>query len=248
MNTETFTPWSTLVGWISKNPNASKKLSLPVQTVLDEVPQESEIWTTIPVLPATPFSCILSLQDHSYLSHPEQSRASCLRDECTRLQEQATLTLRGRQWPVRKTAEGLAEVCLETRGEYSSLGLHALAVLRECQLVIIQEQKKSIRFVPEDVRAWSSEIDVLFIQEDMRGAYLPPKSFSNKNLSKWLSDKEADGWTIQWPLADQALGLEDVKKILIDHNESVTMKQNKEALRKRAGRAQSVRILAQWEA
>lgn len=242
----TIVSWNSVLGWISNNPSADKRLSLPKKTVLDSIPQESNNWTTTPIIPATPLSCILSQQDQEYLSHSEGVRQSLLRDECTRLQEQATLTLRGRQWPVRKTAEGLAEVCLETRGEYSTLGFHAMTNLRDCQIILINEQKKTVRFMPEDVRNWNSETELFFIQDDMRGVYIPPNSFTNKDLSKWLSDKETENWLIRWPDAEQTLGVDEIKKILIDHNESLTNKQNKDVLRTRAGRAQSVKILASW--
>lgn len=244
------TSWKTVQSWISRNPNKNKLFpEISLKSDISNIPVEEESkteWSTSEVSPSTPLSCLLFLTDATYQNLNEQSRLSLLRTECTNLQETAAVQCKGRQFPVRKTAEGLAQVGLEVRGDYSTIGLKALTYLRDCQIVFLDEQKKHITFAPEDIRNWSEEKEIFYIQSDMRGIYQPPLGFTQKNLSKWLSDKEHDGWSVEYPLVDAATSVEDLKKLMTEHNEAIPNKITKDALRKRVGKAQSIRTLAQW--
>ena len=237
--------WSTVQTWISKNPHKTLHIAqTSLSTQVAEIPDdELPEWTTSEVSPATPLSCILFLQDATYRNLHESARAAYLRETCTTLQESAALQCKGRQWPVRKTAEGLAEVCLETCGSYSALGLRALAYLQNVQCVYLNEQLRNITTTPEDLRTWSADKEILFLQSDMRAVYHPPKGFGTKNLSQWLSNKEQDGWIVQYPIAEATLSMDELKTLLEKHNEIIPPKSVKETLRKRLGRAQSIRIL-----
>lgn len=242
---EQYSSWNSVQEWISKNPTSSK--SLVVRKPQQDIPhQESNEWSTVPVFPISPLSCLMMLQDPMYESLAEQTRHSLIRDECTRLQEQATLHCKGRMWPSSKTIDALAEVCLETRGTYVPLGIRALAYLRECQFILINEQAKSIIFYPEDVSTWLPDVELVFLQSDMRGVYHPPTSFTPSQLSRWLSDKEYEKWTIAWPVMPPTTSMEDLKKMMIKYNESINGKILKDVLRKRVGRAQSIHHLASW--
>jgi hypothetical protein len=239
--------WSSVKSWIAKNPSKSKKLTLKQSTVESLPYQESNEWTTSAVVPATPLSCTLFLQDSIYPSLQVEKRESVLREECTKLQEQSITQCKGRQFPVRKTAEGLVQVSLETRGDYCPIGLKAMTFLRECQIICLNEQTKHLTFVPEDVRLWSNEKEVLIMQSDFRGVYHPPTSFKPTNILEWISNKESSGWVIEYPVAEVTLSVEELKKILTTNNQSIIPKQTKDAMRKRAGRSQSINLLKSWE-
>ncbi len=236
--------WPSVKSWIERNPFQTAALS-PFQkrdeTAHCEEELESEYgMTRTPVSPATPLSAILMAQDTMYNASSVNSRRATLRDELTDLQEKACVHLKGRAWPVRKTAEGLAAVGLEEgrASAWPSIGWRALCALRECQLVVINQEKKQIQFYPEDVRTWSSEIPVYFVEYEARCVWSGAKS-----VGAWLSDREHEHWSLDWPLADGSM--EELKGLAEKHHESVA-KLNKDALRKRVGRAQSVSTLAQW--
>lgn len=236
--------WPIVQSWIERNPFQTAALS-PFQhpDTLAHLVADHETeygMVRLPVSPATPLSAVLLAQDSMYAASSPNSRRAMLRDELTDLQEKACLHLKGRAWPVRKTAEGLAAVGLEEgrASVWPALGWRALCALRECQLVLVNKDKKQIQFYPEDVRTWSSEIPTLLVEFESRFIWSGTWS-----VGAWLSDREHDSWTVEWPLADGSM--EELKALAEKHHES-TEKRNKEALRKRVGRAQSVSTLAQW--
>jgi len=180
-------------------------------------------------------------QDLLYSGLNESGRRGILRDEVTDLQEKSVLLLKGRQWPMRRTAEGLVAVGLEEVRTWPELGWSALCALRECQIVTLNEDKKLIHFFPEDVRTWSRDIPVLVMDYEVRYLHTPPAGFQ---LGLWLSQRETDGWSINWPLADGTMV--DLKAKAESLYETISGKVTKDQLCKRVGRAEAVRLLAQW--
>jgi hypothetical protein len=241
-------PWPTLQTWLERNPfqtAALKPYELATETVSGPTEQQaSDGWTRIPVQPATPLSAVLLAQDAMYSASPLSGRRALLRDELTDLQERALLHLKGRQWPVRKTAEGLAAAGLEEgrASTWPAIGWKAICALRECQLIVVNESARSIAFFPEDVRTWSPDVDVLFVEHEARMIWVPT---GTPNIRKWISDHEHEGWTIEWPLADG--GMEELKSSAQTLHETLPPKINKDALRKKVGRAQSIHALLPWE-
>lgn len=234
--------------WISHNPlsTACLKPFTPPKKSLEGVPDIpcEGGWTRQSVTPATPLSAVLLAQDYMYASCPLATRKSMLRDELTDLQEKSMIHLKGRQWPVRKTSEGLAAAGLEEgrASAWPAIGWNALCALRECQLVLLNEDKKQITFYPEDVRLWSSERDTLVLEHEARYLYTSPKPI-HEMLGLWLSEQEQQGWTIPWPEAD---GTMEELKAAAEKANLVSSKLKKEVLQKRVGRAESVALFSSW--
>jgi hypothetical protein len=205
---------------------------------------DADGWGKQPVFPATPLSAILFYQDILYQGSPEMARKSLLRDETTDLQEKAILSLKGRAWPVRKTAEGISVCGTEENhpSSWTSLGWNAICTLRECQIVILDEDKKQIQFYPEDIRNWRSDWNIFCVDRECR--HIWTHANPKKILGIWLSQKESQGWTIQWPI--QTGNMEELKAAFAKTNESATGKMNKDQLQKRIGRAQSIQCLHEW--
>jgi hypothetical protein len=223
---------ATLLNYISKNQTAQGNTDHP----------EPNGWIKQPVYPATPLSAVLLYQDCIYTSTIESGRRALLRDETTDLQEKAVLLLKGRGWPVRKTAEGIAAVGLEEgrASNWPAIGWRALAALRECQLVLLNEEKRTIQFYPEDIRNWSSQVDVLFVEYECRCIWITPPKIT---MCSWISEKEHEGWSIEWPLADGSLI--ELRAASEKLNENSAGKR-KETLQKSVGRAQSIHQLSSW--
>ena len=238
--------WTHVQNWIQSNPNRSATLKpfVPTkQSVEGEMEQTDTLgWTKLPVSPSTPLSAVLLAQDLMYRSVTEGARGAILRDETTDCQEKATLHLKGRAWPVRRTAEGIAAVGMEEAkaSAWTTLGWHAIAALREIQIVIMNEQTKTIEFVPEDIRSWSNETEIICIAHDARFVWTHPSSASI--LHKWIAHQAFHEWTIEYPLADGTM--EELKTAAAKHE--IAGKHVKDELRKLIGRAQSIKHILSW--
>jgi hypothetical protein len=242
----TILEWSTIQSWIQRNPFHTTTLPpyTPANQSAKGTPELSQLngWSKTPVVPATPLSAVLLSQDALYNATYESTRRSLLRDETTDLQEKAIVHLKGRAWPVRRTAEGLAAVGLEEgrAASWSSLGWNALATLRECQFVVLNETKQTIQFYPEDVRTWSYTLDIIFIDHECRYIWTNSSLSVHQMIHEKVLNQESNGWTIEWPLADGSMEeLRTSTETL--HLNSAGKK--KETLRSLVGRGQSIHQL-----
>ena len=239
--------WTQVQQWIEKNPYKTKIISSHVSTKNSvDVPQdkvESDGWIKIQVFPATPLSAILILQYPMYQASSEMARRSFLREETTDLQEKAVIHLKGRVWPVRRTAEGLGTAGLEGKASiWTDMTWKSICALRECQIVLINEGKKEISFYPENVASWSEDIDTFCIDHECR--FIWTHDNIKQLLHSWLIDKETNAWTIQWYITDGTM--DELKTILEKLNETIEGKIKKEALQKRIGRLQAIQNLSKW--
>jgi hypothetical protein len=242
--------WTQVQQWIQMNPHKSKGL-LPYVSEKDSIEGTVEKkcadgWTKSHVFPATPLSAILLSQDSMYHASSEPSRRAFLRDETTDLQEKAVLHLKGRAWPVRRTAEGIA-VCGLEEGRASAgsdMGWRALCSLRECQIIVMNEETKELRFYPEDIRNWSSSVDTFCVEYECRSIWTHANPTAV--LCDWLLKRETDGWKIDWPHMEGTM--EELRAEASKLGEELPSKILKDALQKRIGKAQSIRNFQQWRA
>lgn len=244
--------WSQVQSWISNNPYSKSSLIPFVsskQCIQGDIEMvDSEGWTKTSVNPATPLSAVLIAQDSDYQLSNENVRRSTLRDETTDMQEKAILHLKGRIWPVRRTAEGIAACGLEEgrSSQWPELGWRALCALRECQIIVVNNDKKSLHFYPEDVRTWSNEKDTICVDYECR--YVWTHANTGSAVLKYISMKEAEAYTIEWPLAEGSM--DDLKETYKKMNEPYSGqsgKLNKETLQKRIGRHQSLDLFSSWK-
>lgn len=241
-------PWQSIVSFLEKNPFQEKTLTpyKPRNTAVEPDTTPLNEWHIQPVEPAGPLSCILYLQSIDYSNMSVAARSAMIRDTCTSLQTNAETHLRGRAWPVRKTAEGIVAAAFQPLPkDWSKLGLAAIAELSECQLIFFSLEKKELSFIPEDTRLWKSERPCYMIQHDARAVWQPPVGFTNKSLCKWLEEKEREGWSVAWPSADGTLV--ELKTLAEQVSIQVPPKCLKETLAKQVGRSQSIKRFAQWE-
>ena len=238
--------WNSVESWISKNPQ--KTTTLPRARLAESIAFEKDTedtkgWKTAHVNPATPLSVVLYAQDPLYGASSEGTRKSLLRDETTDLQEKATLHLKGRAWPLRKTAEGISGVGLEEERHsmWTEHGWRAICALRGCQLIVLNQKSKEMKFYPEDLRTWSEEVDTFFMDTSARCLYIPPKGLV---LKKWIQEQEANSWVIEWPLPDGSI---DELKALAEKVGVPMVKMTKDVLRRRIGEAQCLKLLESWQ-
>ncbi len=235
-------PWTQFQSFFTNNPHRSATL-VPysvAETVkpIDDIPVAETEWVKQAVSPATPLSAILLCQDAMYQATPIHARSAILRDETTDCQEKASIHLKGRDFPVRKTAEAIALAGMEEgrASTWSDLGWRTISILRECQLIVLNETDKTVKFYPEDVSTWSNEFPCYLIEHEARFVW----TWKGKNkwsLSKWIADHETDGWTFDWPLAEGPMT--ELKELAVKYGLPTT-KVKKELLQKLIGRSQSL--------
>jgi len=231
--------------WVSKNhlqPIKLKELEKLDVAVPTEDSKQNDGWSKRIVKPTTPLSAILTLQDDMYLAIPSTARYSQLRDETTDLQEKASLHLKGRGWPVRRTTEGIAGVGLEEEkhSTWTPLGWRALCALRECQVVLFDEVQKTVVFYPEDIRLWSSGRSTYIMDSTAHTILMPPLGYS---LLKWIQMQEALGYVVTWP---SVVGtMEEIKAAAVAIGVA-TVKITKDLLGAKVGQAQAIKHLKSW--
>jgi hypothetical protein len=237
--------WTHVQPWLAANPHTSTlKPFKPAGVSILGHPETDGLfpgWMKKAIAPSTPLSALLLAQDALYSGLTEDARRSVLRDETTDLQEKSVLFLKGRQWPIRRTAEGIVAAGLEEGKTWPELGWEALCVLRECQLVVLNEDKKQIQFFPADLRTWNATTPIHILDHEVRYLHKQPSSFS---LGLWLSQQEQAGWSIAWPTAEGTVV--DLKAAAEKVNETIPARVSKDALAKRVGRAEAVHHLSHW--
>ena len=240
--------WTQIQTWFDKNTHKHKCVPAYISNKDSiegpDTKTDEYGWSTVPTVPCTPLSAILTAQDTMYSASPESARRALLRDETTDLQEKTVIHLKGRAWPVRRTAEGIAACGLEEArmSSWTDIGWNALCALRECQLIIVNEDRKQLRFFPTDISTWSQSTETYCVDFECKSISTNPNA--TQVLALWLSKKEQDGWILEWPVAEGTM--EQLKTQLATYNEILTSKCTKDVLTKKVGRAKSLHILSSW--
>lgn len=167
-------------------------------------------------------------------------KASEVRDQTFALQQEASTSLKGnRKLPKAKVAEALSAV--KPTEEQTKVVAAVLYHLRKIQTICFHEETKTIWTMPEDLRIWSTSLRTLWVDhtcERMIDITTP--------IAQWLSDREQEGWTISWPVADGTM--ESVKAELADSFPHISVhalepgkKVKKEDYCRVLGKAQAIR-------
>jgi len=127
----------------------------------------------------------------------EGYRNTEVRDRSFELQEEAIKNLRGNR-KLTKAKMGDALSSLKPTVDQTKVVAAILLALRQIQTVCFDEDTKTVWTVPEDLCAWSSERTTIWVSANCE-FMLNEESI---HLGRWLSDRENDGWTIDWPIAE----------------------------------------------
>ena len=133
-------------------------------------------------------------------------RATEVRDKTFALQQEAGVSLKGnRKLTKAKVAEALAS--LKPTEDQTKIVAMVLYALRQIQTVCFDETKKTFWTVPEDLRVWSKNRRTLWVdsrcERMLEWETVTP-------LGLWISQREAEGWTVPWPNADGSF--EEIKE------------------------------------
>ena len=159
--------------------------------------------------PPGPLSLFLWATHPEYRAGTEAYRRTVLNETIVQFQNrvQQGEVNAGRKIAKSKLAEALG-ITVENASEENFEALEkVVSCLGQVQWIRIHENEKKITCVPDDLRMWRNDVPILWVRERYRSAGETPigSSFNLNQLGKWIGDREADGWTLQYPLAEGTL-------------------------------------------
>ncbi len=144
------------------------------------------------------------LEDPLMILGGSSYRATEVRDRTFDLQKEALANVRGNR-KLTKAKMGDALSSLKPNEDQTKILAMVLYELKQIQTVCFDEESKTLWTVPEDFCAWSKERTTLWVSKGCDRML----EGSSLGLGRWIGDREDEGWTIPWPVADG--GLEEIK-------------------------------------
>lgn len=226
---------------IDRNPNKHVTLRLSEHTRTEG--SEQELWDSFVLKPLDPpgaLSVLLVLKEPLYEIGSIALRKQLMTEHLLVLHERAEKELIGRRYPRKKIQDLLAGEISAEKPHYSALLEEVLCELYNVQKIQMNRRTKSISFFPPDLRLWTSGKSLLFSEEDNCWSFSPSNSFF---FLQWLTQKEDDGWKVQWPTADGKF--EDLKGLMVQMNLPMDTKLKKDEMAAIVGRAHAIQLLSQ---
>ncbi len=124
--------------------------------------------------------------------------ATEVRDRSFELQSEALSNLRGNR-KLTKAKMGDALSSLKPTVDQTKVIAGILYALKQIQTVCYDEEAKTVWTVPEDLCAWSRGQKTLWVDARCENMLDLPDGMT---LGRWISDREEEGWKIEWPIAD----------------------------------------------
>lgn len=231
---------------------------------------EEEGWIRQPMGPGGPMGLILRYKNPLFRSGTAPMQRVILREEVIELQNNVPSLLKGRKWPTRRVAEAIAQTLgngkpiqtetasgIHVQPPWNELCYAALCEIEGVQMMIINSEKKTINFSPEDIRVWKSDVPIFALTDDGKQALEWGGSARNENnecgtdeswphaqIGRWFSKMEDAGWTIAWPTAEGTM--EELREILEEANVPVQGRMKKDEMARRAGKAGAIATLSKW--
>jgi len=137
--------------------------------------------------------------------------ATEVRDRSFELQNEALNNLRGNR-KLTKAKMGDALSALKPTVDQTKVIAGILYALKQIQTVCYDEETKTVWTVPEDLRAWSRGQKTLWVDSRCENMLEWPETMVmnsgrcsevlSMSLGRWISDREEEGWKIDWPIAE----------------------------------------------
>ena len=213
-----------LQSWVKENPNRKREV-IPIEICTVSDTQEGEDapatvaggWIPTPLEPPGPLALYLWKTDPEFRGGSPPVRRTILRDAILSITLRVESELRAVKWHRKKILEQLAAQqtsAVSPPMDTPELDI-ALCALFGYQKISIDEANKKVEFFPADPRTWSKEFPVWGSTTGSRAVlHRPGEQSVGEGLSFWLSDRERDGWKIDWPVADGTL--EGIKKKMLE--------------------------------
>lgn len=237
---------SRIFSWIDQNPHKHHQLSAFAsnKTIDEENSLQWDSFTKLLLEVPGCLSGLLTSVDSLYRNAPLNTKKQILRETILELEERIHAELVGRKWSRRKLCELVSAELAEKSPTMNPALEEALCELYSVQKLMIHHRDKRIFFFPEDPRVWKSGRPL--VVSDSENLYIYEPNASSFSLLPWLQTKEAEGWQIQWPMADGKLeelktALE--KRSLTAHSRIPGEKVKKDDYARTLGRAEAISCL-----
>lgn len=247
---------ATLQAWVKENPHRTRTV-LPIEIRVISDTQEGEDgpasaaggWVPTPLEPPGPLSLWLWKTNPEFRAAAAPVRRTILRETILTLTERVNQELRGVKWSRKKVQEQIA--AQQTAAVSPPMETHeldrAMAHLFGYQKVTVDEANKKVWFYPADPRTWSAELPIWGATAGSRAVlHRCGEESVGKGLGLWLSEREKEGWKIDWPEADGSL--EEMKAAMTRQGIGLGPRLEKAKKADYAaafGRAQAIQRLAQ---
>ncbi len=191
---------------IDNNPRRNDCPPGIVSTAEDIAETKEELWgaSVQHLAPARLTTAWRYLEDPLMILGGSSYRATEVRDRTFDLQKEALANLRGNR-KLTKAKMGDALSSLKPNEDQTKVLAGVLYELKQIQTVCFDEESKTFWTMPEDLCAWSKGRKTLWVSKGcdrmLEGGSL--------HLGRWISDREDEGWTIPWPVAEG--GMEELK-------------------------------------
>ena len=159
--------------------------------------------------PPGPVSLYLWATNPEYRAGSEAQRRTMLNDIIVKFQDrvQKGEVNAGRKISKSKLSEALA-LTVENASEENFESLEkVVSSLGNVQWIRIHENEKKITCIPDDIRTWRRDFPILWTRERYRsaGEISGKADFGFAQLGKWISDREAEGFQLEYPSATGTL-------------------------------------------
>lgn len=180
-------------------------VSMKMHDEVDRLPAE-HIWggAVQTLLPPRLTTAWRYLEDPLMVVGGSSYRTTEVRDKTFDLQKEAFSTIRGNR-KLTKAKLGDALSSLKPNDDQTKILAMVLFEVKQIQTVCFDQDAKQFWTVPDDLCAWSNGRATLWVTKGCDRMV----DGSKLNLGAWLSDRDEEGWTIPWPIADG--GLEELK-------------------------------------
>ena len=216
-------------GWVKDNPNRKRQV-IPIEICVVSDTQEGEdAPATVaggliptPLEPPGPLSLYLWKTNPEFRAGTPPIRRTILRDAILDITVRVEAELRGVKWHRKKVLEQLAAQqtsAVSPPMDTPELDVGLCAIFGY-QKVCVDEAGKKIRFFPPDPRTWSTELPVWGATTGARAVlHRSGEESIGQGIALWLSEREVEGWKIDWPEADGTL--EEIKKKMVERGTGV---------------------------
>lgn len=168
-----------------------------------------------------------------------------VRDTSFQLQEKAVASIRGNRKLTKATMADALSAMNPTVEQTKKVAM-ILYEIYEVKTVCFDSEAKTLWTVPDDLRRWSPGPAIWI---DARCEHMidwSSDSAKEVKMGEWLSDREDDGWSIAWPVAEGSF--EEIKQKVIGRNVSPRVpKPKKEDWAKTLGKCEAIEHFLQME-
>ena len=230
---------------ISENP--SKHMSLPMFTREIQINPKNTLWggELRSLTPAKLMTAFNYLKDPLMVLAGQAYISTQVRDTSFQLQEKAVASIRGnRKLTKASMAEALS--AMNPTAEQTKKVAMILYEIYEVKTVCFDSDTKALWTVPEDLRRWSPGPAIWIDARCENMIDWSSVGAKEVEMGEWLSDREDDGWSIAWPMAEGSF--EEIKQKVIGRSVTPRVpKPKKDDWARTLGRCEAIEHFLQME-